>query len=59
MLASLQASLEEFEFGKVLESVASIVQALEGDRVIEPLLVSSSSLFFSVVRLESLYRFLD
>lgn len=37
------AGVEENELAKVLESVASVVQALESDKIVEPILVSIKS----------------
>jgi hypothetical protein len=38
VLGGLEGKLEDTELAKVLESVASVVQALEGTEVVEPLL---------------------
>ncbi|KAK4050191.1 hypothetical protein OIO90_005173 [Microbotryomycetes sp. JL221] len=38
VLSSLEGTMDDFEFVKVLESVSSIVQALPAERIVEPLL---------------------
>jgi len=40
ILNGLEGFVEEGELAKVLESVASVVQALEVERIVEPILVS-------------------
>jgi len=40
ILNGLEGFVEEGELAKVLESVASVVQALEAERIVEPILVS-------------------
>jgi len=41
ILNGLEGFVEEGELAKVLESVASVVQALEVERIVEPILVIS------------------